>query len=229
MVTKYQFSELLKEAWQRTMTPSKKIAGFRRYDVFPLNPDAIDCSVSASNPEATLQLQNQNGDDEGDNENAEEINDCGDRDLAISAEEQQLFQRRLEEGYNLPDAEYMRWLRIHHPESLPPDGEAPLPNLPLDEWKIDDRQESLANGDRQESLANDDRQESLADLYSSVRPASPLTMTNGPEMEVAGVSMDETSAFPVSLPLGSGGTHDTTQFPLSLVVQQWITNNFRMH
>ena len=75
-----------------------------------------------------------------------------------------MFQRRLEEGYDLPDAEYMRWLRIHHPESLPPDGEAPLPNLPLDEWKIDDRQESLAV------------------LYSSVRPASPLTMTNGPEM-----------------------------------------------
>ena len=150
--------------------------------------------------------------------NYQEINDCGDRELAISAEQQQLFQRRLEEGYNLPDAEYMRWLRIHHPESLPPDGEAPLPNLPLDEWKIDDRQESLANGDRQESLANDDRQESLADLYSSVRPASPLTMTNGPEMEVAGVSMDETSAFPVSLPPGSGGTHDTTIPSLCILI-----------
>ena len=84
MVTKYQFSELLKEAWQRTMTPSIIIAGFRRCGVFPLNPDATDCSVSASNPEATLQLQNH----DGDNENAEEINDCGDRDLAISAEQQ---------------------------------------------------------------------------------------------------------------------------------------------
>jgi len=58
VVAKYQFSELLKEAWQRTMTPSIIIAGFRRCGVFPLNPDAIDCSVSASNPEATLQLQN---------------------------------------------------------------------------------------------------------------------------------------------------------------------------
>jgi len=57
VVTKYQFSELLKEAWQRTMTPSIIIAGFRRCGVFPLNPDAIDCSVSASNPEATLELQ----------------------------------------------------------------------------------------------------------------------------------------------------------------------------
>jgi len=48
---------------------------------------------------------------------------------------------------------------------------------------------------------------SLADLYSSVRPASPLTLTNGPEMEV--------SAFPVSLPLGSGGNHEPTTPSLS--------------
>ena len=66
--------------------------------------DATDRSVSASNPEATLQLQNQNGDDEGDNDNAEENDDeCGDRELAISAKQQQSFQTRLEEGYDLPD------------------------------------------------------------------------------------------------------------------------------
>lgn len=64
-----------------------------------------------------------------------------------------------------------------------------------------------------DELHDDDRQESLADLYSSVRTASPLT--NGHEMEVAGVSMDETSAFPVSLPLGSGGIHEPTTPSLS--------------
>lgn len=77
------------------MTPSIIIAGFRRCGVFPLNPDTIDCSVSASNPEATLQLQHQIGDDEGDNENAEEINDCSDRELAISAKQQQQLTQNI--------------------------------------------------------------------------------------------------------------------------------------
>ena len=56
VVTKYQFSALLNQAWQQTMTPSTIISGFRRCGVFPFNPDAIDCSISASNPEATSYL-----------------------------------------------------------------------------------------------------------------------------------------------------------------------------
>ena len=48
MVTKYQFSDLLNKAWYKTMTPSTICAGFRRSGVFPFNPEAIDCTISAN-------------------------------------------------------------------------------------------------------------------------------------------------------------------------------------
>jgi len=35
--------------------------------------------------------------------------------LTFSAEEDLLFSRCFENGYDLPDPKYIRWLRIHHP------------------------------------------------------------------------------------------------------------------
>ena len=64
------------------------ISGFRRCGVFPFNADAIDCSISASNPEATLQLEIQDGDIE-DAENADW--NSSDKELTISDEQEQLF------------------------------------------------------------------------------------------------------------------------------------------
>lgn len=54
VVTKYSFSGLLSQAWEKTMIPSTIMAGLRRCGMYPLNPDAIDCSISVGNPEATL-------------------------------------------------------------------------------------------------------------------------------------------------------------------------------
>ena len=50
VVTKHQFSGLLKQAWDKTMTPTTIMAVFMGCGVYPLNPDAIDCSISVSNP-----------------------------------------------------------------------------------------------------------------------------------------------------------------------------------
>ena len=36
------------------MTPTVICAGFRRCGVYPFNPQAIDCSISTENPEASL-------------------------------------------------------------------------------------------------------------------------------------------------------------------------------
>jgi len=53
-VTKYQFSDLLNKAWSKTMTPSTICFGFSNSGVLPFNPEAIGCSVSVENPNATL-------------------------------------------------------------------------------------------------------------------------------------------------------------------------------
>ena len=58
-------------------------------------------------------------------------------------------------------------------------------------------------------------------MYSSVQPASPLTLN---ETELDGASKEEISAFLVSPPLERSGTHESTTLSLSLtlVIQQWI-------
>ena len=54
-ITKYQFSNLLNQTCGSTMNPTKKCLGFRRCGVYPFNLDVIDCSVSITNPGASLQ------------------------------------------------------------------------------------------------------------------------------------------------------------------------------
>ena len=43
---------------------------------------------------------------------------CNDGQSSISPEKAALFQRRFEEGYDLPDDEYVKWLHETHSESI---------------------------------------------------------------------------------------------------------------
>ena len=47
-ITKYQFSGLFKEAWMETLRPSNVCAGFKKCGIFPFDPNAIECTVSAT-------------------------------------------------------------------------------------------------------------------------------------------------------------------------------------
>ena len=44
------------------------------------------------------------------------LQQCNDTQSSISPEKAALFQRRFEEGYDLPDDEYVKWLHETHPE-----------------------------------------------------------------------------------------------------------------
>ena len=89
------------------MTPATIMAGFWRCGVYPLNPDAIVCSISVSNPEATLESFGG-----GSIENSED--ECGENDKE-NTEQHQLFQTWFEERYDLPDLDYLEWLLVRHP------------------------------------------------------------------------------------------------------------------
>ena len=42
----------------------------------------------------------------------------GSKPAEFTDEQEQLYQKRYDEGYNLTvDSEYLRWLKFHHPES----------------------------------------------------------------------------------------------------------------
>ena len=85
-ITKYRFSGLFKEAWGKTMNTATISSGFRRCGVYPFNKDAIDCSVSVINPEASLQKVNERDDKSKDSNQV-----CGGKST-IPPEKAALFQ-----------------------------------------------------------------------------------------------------------------------------------------
>ena len=111
-ITKYQFSGLLKQAWGKTMSPSTISAGFHKCGVFPFNPDAIDCGLSVTNPGNTT-TPNLTDASNGKQHTSTSEKANGSQ---WPAERVALYERRYEEGYDLPDEEYSRWLRETHPE-----------------------------------------------------------------------------------------------------------------
>ena len=159
-ITKYQFSALLRVAWEKTMMPSIICSGFRRCGVYPFNPHAIDCSISRDNPEASLTISH-GGENEMESKKPEDGENSDEQEKSksttFSKEQEQLYQRRYEEGYDLMDPQYLRWLEIHHPESVPADKDKLVPAPESTE---------------------DLNQQSLADVFSFVSPTSPVTMND---------------------------------------------------
>ena len=68
-----------------------------------------------------------------DNQPAIHCKVCGGETHVFSAEQEELFQTRYEEGYDLPDPEYLHWLTIHNPESASADQQAHTPPTDPDE------------------------------------------------------------------------------------------------
>ena len=156
-ITKYQFSALLRVTWEKTMTPTIICSGFRRCGVYPFNPHAIDCSISRDNPDASL------GGTAGESEEQSEKPEDEDEDKSgrksFSEEQEQLYQRRYDEGYDLMDPQYLQWLEIHHPDSVPAAKTKLVPAPSYDQ---------------------DLNQQSLADVFSFVPPTSPVTSETEP-------------------------------------------------
>ena len=102
------------------MNPVTICSGFRRCGVYPLNPDVIDCSISIVNPEASLHEVDEDASSQ-DNQSDDGMSDpqqCNNGQSSISPEKAALFQQRFEEGYDLPDDDYVKWLHETHPESI---------------------------------------------------------------------------------------------------------------
>ena len=53
VITKYDFSPLLHEAWNNTMIPTVITSGFRRSGIYPFNPKALDYGASQSQQKIT--------------------------------------------------------------------------------------------------------------------------------------------------------------------------------
>ena len=88
-------------------------AGFKQCGIYPFNPWVIDCSISTENPEASLTRPS---DEQTETENG--LMENGDENTVteFSIKQEQRFQTRSEEWYDLMDSKYLRWLEINHPD-----------------------------------------------------------------------------------------------------------------
>ena len=106
VITTEIIASLLKEAWHQALTPVNVMSGFKKCGIHPLNPGEISdrqlAPSKAFTPAATTTVP-----PSPDNE-------------LFTSEQQSLYKRRFEEGYDLPDPDYLAWLKIVHPEVTSP-------------------------------------------------------------------------------------------------------------
>ena len=168
------------------MTPTIICSGFRRCGVYPFNPQAINCSISTENPEASLTRSsdeqmdevNENGDENEQMDTENEVMENGDENTAteFSIEQEHLFRTRFKEGYDLLDPEYLHWLKINHPDSV----------------------QAVTS---ESSARVNENDTTLADEFSFVQPLSPLTMSESatfPNSSVLNSTAPESATKPVT-------------------------------
>ena len=114
VVTRFQFSDFFSRAWAKAMVPKNICAGFKGTGVYPLDSTVFTARTSTqgpnSSPLSTSMLKFV--------PMYSPITPLRSRcTISFIQEEEQLFQHRYENGYDLSnDPKYISWLHIHHPE-----------------------------------------------------------------------------------------------------------------
>ena len=96
------------------MNPATICSVFRKCGVYPLNPDAIDWLLLTLKLACNKWIKRQIVTVTMLVANLQQLNDA---QFSISPEKTAPFQWRFEEGYNLPDDEWIKWLHHAHPDS----------------------------------------------------------------------------------------------------------------
>ena len=181
------------------MVPAIIISGFRRSGIYPFNPEAIDYGVDDVSKKPTSKK-----DDSKSRSKASKGEDFNSRSknlqanaIEFSAEQEKRFQRRYEEGFNIPDPLYLQWLKINHPSEQQADDSITL---------CDDPGESERNAEAElEELIQqrlEDDQEGLSHVeIVSDEECSDISISNkGPKLPSSSLvqysSSDEDSACP---------------------------------
>ena len=117
VITKFNFNSLFSKAWLNAVTLGNVIGGFKTCGVYPFNSCAIRISMDTNihdsvNNNLSAASGNSRYKDKG------TIVTTSDKPPELTDEQEQLYQKRYDEGYNLTvDTEYLRWLEFHHPDS----------------------------------------------------------------------------------------------------------------
>ena len=99
------------------------MAGFKKCGVYPFNPSAIQVCVNDNDDSEVTAVNDNDRVQQSSTGNDLNIVRKPSLDTSFTAEQELLFKRRFEEGYDIfVDTDYVRWLKLHHPEYCPTDG-----------------------------------------------------------------------------------------------------------
>ncbi len=118
VVTKFTFSRLFAEAWYKATSPTNLISGFRKAGIYPFNPDKMEVLLPL--PTTAASSSDQPADTSEEDLSLAADGDCTLQAMSFTAEEIELFERRLENGYDLyTDEKYVSWLLDNHKDAIP--------------------------------------------------------------------------------------------------------------
>ena len=131
VITRFNFNELFSQAWLKTCSPEIICGGFRRAGIIPFSPETLIQRCPGS--ESSLETRRKDAGvsetpDSGGAENSD-ISSEGGSDthedgqeysstVTFSLQQEELFARRFEEGYDFHDENYSQWLSVNHPEAV---------------------------------------------------------------------------------------------------------------
>lgn len=139
VITTNMIASLVGSAWANSHTPVNIMGGFRKSEIYPLNPGSIDdrdlapskafkCPKtigSENNYDSATQKQPIAEERETLGNLTNKLTDLQINDMESShgsnhsflftAEQERLYECRFKEGYDLKDPSYEAWLRINHP------------------------------------------------------------------------------------------------------------------
>ena len=137
IITKFNFNGLFSQAWLQSLVPANVIAGFKTCGIYPLNREALKAVPIYSNRSSSdkasaadntaLATNGIPKDDVVEEENEQPTrtesfqapNEGQIGSDVLSREQEELFKRRYEEGYNLSiDPAYNLWLKKNYPPPL---------------------------------------------------------------------------------------------------------------
>ena len=95
VITSDVIASLIGEVWPQSLTPLNIMGGFKKCGIYPLNLGAVTDRQVVPIPRSR--------------------SDCSLATKQFSQEQEILFKKRFEEGYNVYEPDYVMWLKHNHP------------------------------------------------------------------------------------------------------------------
>jgi hypothetical protein len=98
VITTEQIAGLVGMVWPQAITPVNIMSGFKKCGIYPLNPGEVtDRQIAPSTLYSRPVME-------------PEVKPK----VKLSSEREMLYRKRYEEGYDLPDEDYLQWIRDNH-------------------------------------------------------------------------------------------------------------------